>query len=196
MNDILKLLHTAENLKAEMRHSWISNGRQESVAEHTWRMSLMAILLAPRMQDTLDMTRVLTMAIIHDLPEALVGDMPNFCDLPSAVMDQKFQSEKSAMKDLTHLAGEDLSQSLMDAWLEYEHGDSPEAQFVRALDKLEVFLQHIDAGTSRWNEKEFSLFQSIDWLIPYCSHDPALMEFASLLVEKAQGLVLAQQGAA
>ncbi len=50
MNDIAKIINAiklAQNLKMELRHSWLSNGRQESVAEHTWRMSFMAILIAP-----------------------------------------------------------------------------------------------------------------------------------------------------
>ena len=66
-HNILQVIALAEKLKYEMRHSWLSNGRQESVAEHTWRMSLMAILVEPYLDQKVNIEKLLKMVIIHDL---------------------------------------------------------------------------------------------------------------------------------
>jgi putative hydrolase of HD superfamily len=71
---IMDVLQLAEKLKFELRHSWLSNGRQKSVAEHTWRMLLMAILIEPLLDQKVDLARLLKMIIIHDLVEAEAGD--------------------------------------------------------------------------------------------------------------------------
>jgi putative hydrolase of HD superfamily len=68
----LNFLHASEGLKDELRHSYTSKSRQESVADHSWRMALMAIVLEP--SEGVDVLKCLKMAIVHDLPEALAGD--------------------------------------------------------------------------------------------------------------------------
>ena len=72
---ILKVLKLAERLKYELQHSFTSSGRQESVAEHCWRMSLMAVLIEPLLTRKIDTTRLLKMIILHDLVEAEAGDV-------------------------------------------------------------------------------------------------------------------------
>jgi putative hydrolase of HD superfamily len=64
---ILEFMHVAENLKKLIRHSWLSDGRQESVAEHTWRMSIMFLLVEPHLGIKVDSLRTLEMIIIHDI---------------------------------------------------------------------------------------------------------------------------------
>ncbi|MBN8999319.1 MAG: HD domain-containing protein, partial [Rhizobiales bacterium] len=66
---LLEFFALAERLKMELRHSWLSNGRQESVAEHTWLMALMAITLAPTLEHPVDLGHVLKLIIVHDLAE-------------------------------------------------------------------------------------------------------------------------------
>lgn len=78
LQNILKIIKLAEKLKSELRHSWLSDGRQESVAEHTWRVSLMAVLVEPYLTDRVDITKLLKMIIIHDLVEAEARDIPAF----------------------------------------------------------------------------------------------------------------------
>lgn len=75
ITSILKILTLAERLKFELRHSYTSSGRQESVAEHTWRMSLMAVLIEPLLKQKIDPARLLKMIILHDLVEAEAGDI-------------------------------------------------------------------------------------------------------------------------
>lgn len=64
--NVLNVVNLGEKLKSELRHSWLSNGRQESVAEHTWRVSLMAMLIEPYLDQEIDTAKMLKMIIIHD----------------------------------------------------------------------------------------------------------------------------------
>ena len=73
----LDFLDKAEKLKCNTRHSWTSSGRHESVAEHSWRLALMAMLLGEQFSD-LDRNKVIKMCLIHDLGEAVTGDIPAF----------------------------------------------------------------------------------------------------------------------
>jgi putative hydrolase of HD superfamily len=73
----LAFMHFLEMLKNTTRHSWTSENRHESVAEHSWRLAVMALLLKPYYPD-LDFDRVPTMALLHDPGEARNGDIPDF----------------------------------------------------------------------------------------------------------------------
>ena len=75
---ILAVLKLAERLKSELRHSWLSSGRRESVAEHTWQMALMAVLMHRHLEHPVDLERTLAMITVHDLVEAIAGDVPFF----------------------------------------------------------------------------------------------------------------------
>ena len=71
-----EFLKLAENLKMEMRHSWLSNGRRESVADHVFRLSLMVMRYADKLDQPVNVFKCLQMAVIHDFAEAIVGDVP------------------------------------------------------------------------------------------------------------------------
>ena len=100
-HNILQVIALAEKLKYEMRHSWLSNGRQESVAEHTWRMSLMAILVEPYLDQKVNIEKLLKMVIIHDLVEAEAGDIPVFDTMNSHELQlQKQINEQEAILNI------------------------------------------------------------------------------------------------
>lgn len=73
----LDFLHILERLKCNTRHSWTSTGRHETVAAHTWRLAVMALLLRDELPGV-DMDKVLRMCLIHDFGEAVTGDIPSF----------------------------------------------------------------------------------------------------------------------
>jgi len=75
--EFLEILHVAERLKDTPRHCTTTKGKTESVAEHCWRTALMALLLKGEFPD-LDMDKVVSMCIIHDLGECFTGDIPVF----------------------------------------------------------------------------------------------------------------------
>lgn len=76
-SELLAALHTAEKLKDTTRHCYTSGGRHESVAEHSWRIALMAFFLRDEFPEA-DMDKVTRMCLIHDLGECFTGDIPAF----------------------------------------------------------------------------------------------------------------------
>jgi putative hydrolase of HD superfamily len=132
---LLRFFHLAGRLKETPRAGWALRGiaRPESVADHSHRVALLALVLAPRAG--LDPSRCAALALVHDLAEALVGDITPY-DGVSA--DEKRHRESGAMRTLADLAGD---ASLVALWEEYDAASSPEARFVKELDKLETVLQ-------------------------------------------------------
>lgn len=118
---ILKFLEKAEKLKMEMRHSWLSNNRQESVAEHTWRMSLMAIHLKDKLDVKIDLEKVLKMIIVHDLVEIEAGDVSALDVLRTPeIKTQKIKKGLLAIKNIRRNLGEEIGKEIYDLWHEFE----------------------------------------------------------------------------
>ena len=114
-------------LKNVLRAGWVRAGIEspESVAAHSWGMSMLALKLAPK---ELDLARVLSLCIVHDIPEVRVGDLTPHDDTST-----KAEDELNAM---TKMAPEWVG-----LFEEYERGKTPEAKFVKQLDKLDMALQ-------------------------------------------------------
>lgn len=74
---LIEILSVAERLKDEVRHSYTSGGRRESVAEHSWRITLMAYFVSDEFPEA-DLLKIMKMCLIHDLGEAFTGDIPAF----------------------------------------------------------------------------------------------------------------------
>lgn len=149
--ELLEILSVAEKLKCNTRHCYTSSGRQESVAEHSWRVALMAMLLTEEFPEA-DMDKVIRMCLIHDLGEAFTGDIPTF--------------EKTA----ADTAKED---SLLDGWVqtlpeaaraefsgllaEMNAMETREAKIYKALDKMEAVIQHNESDIATWLPLEYNL---------------------------------------
>lgn len=150
-DELLQILHTAERLKDTTRHCTTAKGRPESVAEHSWRIALMAFFLRDEFPHV-DMDKVIRMCLIHDLGECFTGDIPSF--------------DKTA----ADTARED---SLLDRWVatlpapyhtemaalyaEMDALETEEAKVYKALDKLEAVIQHNESPLSTWIPKEYAL---------------------------------------
>ncbi|MDJ0784961.1 MAG: HD domain-containing protein [Desulfosarcinaceae bacterium] len=135
---ILTFLRNAESLKHTYRSAWTSAGEPESVAAHTWRLALMAMLLAPRLPQV-DLLHLLKICLIHDLGEALNGDIPA---IHQTADDDKSAQEREDLLALISDLPEALRAELLELWEEYETAASPEARLAKGLDKLETILQH------------------------------------------------------
>lgn len=134
----LDFLREAEKLKDVLRSAHTSSGRQESTAEHSWRLCLMALLFEDQLGE-LDLLRVLKLCIVHDLGEAIHGDIPA---VAQAAHPDKSQQERDDLQHLARALDAPARQRLLELWDEYEGAASAEAQTVKALDKLETLLQH------------------------------------------------------
>ncbi|RAH13571.1 MAG: phosphohydrolase [Methanobacteriota archaeon] len=147
-------------LKDLSRSGWINSGLNdvESVAAHTWGVSYLCYVLCP---DGLNKLKVLSMAIVHDIGEAIIGDITPH-DLISR--ERKYQMELSAIKQLTNFT--DKQSEIIDLWLEYESNETEESKFVKACDKLDMALQSsiYELRYKSFNPEEFidSALEKID----------------------------------
>ena len=149
--DFLEILHVAERLKDTPRHCTTSQGRTESVAEHSWRISLMAFLLESEFPD-LDMDKVTRMCLIHDLGECFTGDIPTFLKT-----DTDRETEDSLLDRWVRNLPEPLSREMSALYREMDAQQTGEAKFYKALDKLEALIQHNESDLSTWSDNEFDL---------------------------------------
>ena len=143
LTGILDFLRAAEALKVNTRSAWTSGGRQESVAEHTWRLCLMAMVLAPSVPDV-DFARLVRICIVHDLGEAIGGDVPapEQARRKSSGEAHKAADERRDLVQLVAPLPTELRDEIIALWDEYEAAATPEARLAKALDKLETILQH------------------------------------------------------
>lgn len=158
---LLNFLHESEGLKRELRHSWLSDGRRESVAEHTWRMALMAITLHKEVDKKIDIGHVLKMIIVHDLGEVYAGDYQVY---GKEVPENKHELEEQALQKLLSTLPSYSQQEILDLWHEFENQETIEAKFAVALDRLEVLIQHNEADISTYldGEGEYNLTYAND----------------------------------
>jgi putative hydrolase of HD superfamily len=184
ISSILKVLQLAERLKFELRHSYLSSGRQESVAEHSWRMALMAVLIEPLLKTPVDTARLLKMIIIHDLVEAEARDVSALDVLrdPSLRV-QKEEREKAAIENIRATLEDTNGQEIYDLFYEFEHKQTYEARVANALDKLEVQLQHNHADIATWEEIEYEMSFMMDKHVLF---DPVLKELKDQIEHEAE----------
>lgn len=180
LENILQFLHLAETGKDTLRHSWTSKGRQESIAEHSWRLSIMAILLTPHLKSSVNQERVQKMIAVHDLAETITGDIPAQIHQNDAkIKKDRERNEVSAMKEITEKLGGDTGKEIYDLWLEQHEGKTTEAKFVKALDKIEVRIQHNEADIKTWNKDE--LPRALFAADRYCKFDEAIRNFNEIV---------------
>ena len=166
LDGILAFLREAERLKTVTRSGWTSQGERESVAAHTWRLCLMAMLLyggAPGV----DLARLLRMCLVHDLGEALGGDVPAPVQQAAA---PKAGQERADLLRLTAPLPASLRDEIVELWDEYEAAATPEARLAKGLDKLETILQHTQGN----NPADFDYAFNLAYGRRYTAGDPLL----------------------
>ncbi|MEO7986145.1 MAG: HD domain-containing protein [Gemmatimonadales bacterium] len=180
LDGVLTFLRNAERLKTVTRSGWTSAGEQESVAEHTWRLCLMAMVLydgAPG----IDLARLLKMCLIHDLGEAIGGDVP--APEQSAAID-KSGRERADLLQLVSSLPDATRREIIALWDTYEAAASPEARLAKGLDKLETILQHTQGD----NPADFDYAFNLDYGRQYTATDPVLASLRARLDEETARL--------
>lgn len=147
----IELMSVAEKLKNNTRHSWTSSNRHESVAEHSWRLSLMAYLVKDEFPDV-DINKVILMCIFHDLGEAITGDIPTF----NKTEGDEIVENREVHQLLGNLP-EPYKKELTMLFLEMHAQKTIESKIYKALDKMEVLIQHNEADISTWIPLEYEL---------------------------------------
>lgn len=140
LEHILAVVRQAGALKDTERSAYTFMGRRESTAEHSWRLGFFAMLLQP-LYPTLNMEMVLKLCLIHDLGEALHGDIPAV-EQDAAV--SKSLGERRDLLSVLQELPEEERERLVRLWDDYDQARTPEARLVKALDKLETLLQHTE----------------------------------------------------
>lgn len=146
----IDFLHKIEKLKCHTRHSWNSEGKRESVAEHSWRLSVMALLCADEYPE-LDMIKVLKMCLIHDFGEAVTGDIPSFYK----TADHE-ETEARAVRALVSSLPTDMAAEFTALYDEMDALATPEAKLFKALDNMEAVVSHNEASLDTWIPLEFT----------------------------------------
>lgn len=164
VDGVLEFLRSAERLKTIHRSAWTSAGEPESVAQHTWRLCLMATVLADRYPDV-DAARLLKICVVHDLGEAIRGDVPAVEQDPD---DDKAARERMDLRELLRPLPEDDAAEILALWDEYEAAETPEARLAKALDKLETILQHTQGD----NPTDFDYHFNLGYGTDYTTGDP------------------------
>lgn len=151
VREYLDIIHKAERLKDTMRHCTTSQGRTESVAEHSWRTALMALLLRNEFPDV-DINKVVNMCLIHDLGECFTGDIPTFLKT-----DAERKTEDSLLHEWINSMPTEVSDDLTALFSEMETQKTVESKIYKALDKLEALIQHNESPLNTWSDNEYEL---------------------------------------
>lgn len=149
--EFLSILSVAEKLKCNTRHSDTSSGRRESVAEHSWRLALMAMLLEDEFPD-IDIDKVIKMCLIHDLGEAFTGDIATFNKT-----EEDSEKEEQIYSEWINGFPEIQKRQFQSLLTEMSELETKEAKLYKALDKMEAVIQHNEADIASWLPLEYDL---------------------------------------
>jgi len=147
---LIEFLNIIEKLKCNTRHSWTSTGRQESVAEHSWRLAVMALLVANEFPE-INTLKLVKFCLIHDFGEALTGDIPSF---EKTIEDD--ENEKQAISELLDILPEQIAVEFKALFHEIYELQTQEAKLFKALDNMEAVLSHNEASLDTWLPLEYT----------------------------------------
>lgn len=148
---LLEVLTTAEHLKDMPRHCYTSGGRRESVAEHSWRLTLMAYWVSDEFPEA-DLEKLLKMCLIHDLGEAFTGDVPTF-----EKTEKDKEKEAHFLTEWVVKFPSPFREEMQALYSEMEERQTLEAHIYKALDNLEALIQHNESDIDTWIPLEYDL---------------------------------------
>lgn len=150
LNMQIKFINEIEKLKAIKRQNFtLDSQRQENSAEHSWHLSIMAMVLIDQCNLVeLDQLRIIKMLLIHDLVEIYDGDTFLYDDEARIIASKK---EELALKKLVSILPEDQAKEFVDLWIEFELAETEEAKFASSLDALQPLLNHLITAPENYN---------------------------------------------
>ncbi|PSJ43110.1 HD domain-containing protein [Allosphingosinicella deserti] len=185
LEGILDFLQSASALKDTLRTGRTASGRQESTADHSWRLCLLAMLLGDDLKQV-DLLRLLQLCVVHDLAEAITGDVPAPLQ---AADDGRKEREREALRELCTPLPEDLRQRIGSLCADYDSGCSAESLMAKGLDKIETMLQHLIGANPPGFDYRFNL--TYGRRITDCH--PVLRQMRSSLDTKMQDRISAER---
>ncbi|HIZ43401.1 MAG TPA: HD domain-containing protein [Firmicutes bacterium] len=182
----LAFILEADKSKQVFRQTYISDGsRKENDAEHSWHLALMCALLHEYANAPIDVAKTMTMVLIHDIIEIDAGDTYAYDD---AGNETKRAREVKAADRLFGLLPDDQRKWLRGLWEEFEEGESAEARFALALDKIQPVLLNDATGGRSWQEHEVKASQILNRNQRTPGGSRELWDYIKGLIEKNIGL--------
>ena len=169
----LRFIQEAERLKDVLRSAHTSSGRRESTAEHSWRLCLMALTFADQLGEV-DLAKLFKICIVHDLGEAIHGDIPAVDQSNSA---QKSMRERQDLQEIAKTLPASLQSEIIGLWDDYDQAISREARIVKALDKLETIIQHNQGA----NPQDFDYAFNLHYGRSHTEAEPLLAELRAIV---------------
>ncbi|MBI3403903.1 MAG: HD domain-containing protein [Acidobacteria bacterium] len=177
----LAFLVEADKLKNVLRQTRLtSNERRENSAEHSWHLTLTAIVLREYAAEPIDLSRVLKMLIVHDVVEIDAGDTFAYDAAGNA---SKAERERVAADRLFGLLPTDLAKELRPLWEEFDANATPDACFANAVDRAQPFLQNLHTRGGTWRTHNLTYEQVLVRMDPIRTAMPALWPF---IIENAK----------
>jgi putative hydrolase of HD superfamily len=184
---ILGFLALADRLKSVERRGRVvlpdGATRRENSAEHCWSLALIGTLLHGDVAQPLDLGRALMMIAIHDLVEIEAGDTFAYDAAGRATQAAR---EAAAAETVFALLPADLGARLRDLWHEFEAGETPEARFAMACDRLQGFLQNVLSDGIAWREHGVTRADTLPRMSPAMAVDPVFAALIGRLYERAE----------
>ncbi len=152
-----EFLLQADKLKTVIRRNYISDGsKRENDAEHSWFFALAALVLAEHANATIDVSKVLAMAVLHDIVEVYAGDTFIYDEKAKESQEAK---EKEAADKIFGILPEDQRSEFRSLWDEFEAGTSPEARYAKAIDRISAVILNHASGGKAWRENNVGYAQ-------------------------------------
>lgn len=171
----MEFIHEVDKLKKIGRQSYLTDSsRKENDAEHSWHLALMAILLSEYAPKEVDVLRVVSMVLIHDLVEIDAGDTYAY---DTEGNKSKRQREEKAADRIFNILPKDQAKKVRDLWEEFEANETPEANFANALDRTQpIMLNHASQGKA-WAEHGVALSQIMERNVNIPKGAPKLWDY-------------------
>ncbi|AKI01270.1 putative HD superfamily hydrolase [Hoeflea sp. IMCC20628] len=177
---VLTFLDETNRLKDTLRSGHTPEGRQESTAEHSWRLSLLVILFGDEMEGV-DLLRLIKICIVHDLGEAISGDVPA---IDQRVGDDRAARERTDLQTLCGSLPDDLKAEILALWDEYAEARTPEAVLAKGFDKIETMLTH---STGK-NPDDFDYRFNLGYGLPATNRHPLLAAIRAQVDDRTRRL--------
>ncbi len=209
--DLLKILsftHEMNKVKNLLRFKGVPGWENEnierwdSVAEHSYRMALLAVMIFPYLKDKISLEKVLKIILVHDIVEILALDYNPISTqdkggghaFDDQAFEQKYIREITAAESIFKNLPDDLSKEFLNLFKEYintkanKNSSTAEGRFAYALDKIEAVVQIIDWKKQSKNWEESNLEKSMKYMHEWADYDPNLLHFANLVEREAREL--------
>ncbi len=179
----LRFLLEADRLKSVVRGNRLADGsRRENTAEHSWHISLFALVLASHAVERIDPLRVVSMLLIHDLVEIDCGDTPLFDEVGVATQAAR---ETVAAHRLFGLLPTGQAAEFLALWTEFEAAATADARFAKAVDRLQPILLNHAVGGGTWTDYDVDEARERTLTCRIANGSPALWDAAEAAINNA-----------